>query len=91
VRLEGNYPKAVLVDWQAEGAGHPEFFGDDGIHLTPLAAQAYAELITLHLGEDAAEGVSMPSSPKKSISWGEAGAFGECVGPSSWCSVPARP
>ena len=31
----GRYPNAVLVDWQAEGAGHPELFGEDGIHLTP--------------------------------------------------------
>jgi hypothetical protein len=31
----GRYPNAVLVDWQAEGAGHPEFFEEDGIHLTP--------------------------------------------------------
>jgi hypothetical protein len=87
----GRYPNAVLVGWQAEGAGDPEFFGEDGIHLTPQGAQAYAELITMHLGEDAAEGVSRPSGPKESISWGEGGAFGECVGPSSWCSVPARP
>jgi hydrogenase maturation factor len=85
------YPNAVLVDWQAEGAGHPEFFGEDGIHLTFQGAQAYAELIAVHLGDDAAEGLATSPGPKESISWGEGGAFGECVGPSSWCSVPVTP
>jgi peptidoglycan/LPS O-acetylase OafA/YrhL len=39
------YPnKAVLVDWYAASAGHPEYFWD-GIHLTPRGARAYADLI----------------------------------------------
>jgi peptidoglycan/LPS O-acetylase OafA/YrhL len=39
------YPdRAVLVDWYAASAGHPEYFWD-GIHLTPRGARAYAELI----------------------------------------------
>ncbi len=36
--------KAVLVDWHAESAGHPEYFWD-GLHLTPKGARAYAGLI----------------------------------------------
>jgi peptidoglycan/LPS O-acetylase OafA/YrhL len=39
------YPdKAVLVDWHARSAGHPEYFYD-GLHLTPSGARAYAGLI----------------------------------------------
>jgi hypothetical protein len=39
------YPnRAVLVDWYATSAGHPEYFWD-GIHLTPRGARAYADLI----------------------------------------------
>jgi lysophospholipase L1-like esterase len=85
------YPKtAVLVDWQAESAGHPEFFGEDGVHLTSQGAQAYADLITARLGDDAAEGsAAPPPGSLERIWWGEGGTFGECVGPYSWCSVPA--
>ena len=39
------YPdRAVLVDWYAASASHPEYFWD-GIHLTPQGAQAYADTI----------------------------------------------
>jgi hypothetical protein len=37
--------KAVLVDWHARSAGHPEYFVD-GLHLTPTGARAYAGLIS---------------------------------------------
>jgi peptidoglycan/LPS O-acetylase OafA/YrhL len=40
------YPdRAVLVDWHARSAGHPEYFWD-GLHLTPKGAEAYAGLIS---------------------------------------------
>jgi hypothetical protein len=40
------YPdRAVLVDWHARSAGHPEYFWD-GLHLTPSGARAYAGLIS---------------------------------------------
>jgi peptidoglycan/LPS O-acetylase OafA/YrhL len=40
------YPdRAVLVDWHARSAGHPEYFWD-GLHLTPRGANAYARLIS---------------------------------------------
>jgi hypothetical protein len=42
------YPnRAVLVDWYAASAGHPEYFWD-GIHLTPRGARAYADLIAAY-------------------------------------------
>ena len=37
--------KAVIVDWHAASAGHPEYFWD-GLHLTPRGAKAYAGLIS---------------------------------------------
>jgi lysophospholipase L1-like esterase len=36
---------AALVDWHSFGGEHPEFFWDDGIHLRPEGAAAYAQLI----------------------------------------------
>lgn len=39
------YRNAVLVDWNAAGNAHPEFFWDDGIHLRPEGAQFYARLV----------------------------------------------
>jgi hypothetical protein len=80
------YPNTILVDWHAASANHPEFFGEDGIHLTLEGAQVYAELIASYLGDT--EGSPAPPNPQERISWGEGGSFGECVGPSSWCIVP---
>ncbi len=83
------YPNTVLVDWRTASANHPEFLGEDGIHLTLEGAQAYADLTAAHLEE--VEGpVSLPG-PLETISWGEGGSFGECVGPSSWCAVSVGP
>ena len=84
------YPNAVLVDWQAASTDHPEYFGEDGIHLTLEGAQAYAELIASSLGEEAEGSPALPDPPEK-ISWGEGGTFGECVGPSSWCADLGTP
>jgi peptidoglycan/LPS O-acetylase OafA/YrhL len=39
------YKNALLIDWQRESAGHPEYFADDGIHLTPQGANIYASMI----------------------------------------------
>jgi peptidoglycan/LPS O-acetylase OafA/YrhL len=39
------YPNAVLIDWHNIGGSHPEYFYEDGIHLRPDGARAYAELI----------------------------------------------
>ncbi len=43
------YPNASLVDWYGAGAAHPEYFWDDGIHLRPRGATAYANLISKSL------------------------------------------
>ena len=39
------FPNAVLIDWHNIGNAHPEYFYEDGIHLRPDGARAYAELI----------------------------------------------
>ena len=44
-----NYPNAVLADWHAASVNQPQFFWDDGIHLRPEGAQAYAQLIAAFL------------------------------------------
>lgn len=80
------YPNGVLVDWRAASANHPEYFGDDGIHLTLEGAQAYADLIAADLG--GAESPVEPPEPLQRFYWGEGGSFGVCVGPSSWCMSP---
>jgi hypothetical protein len=39
------YPNAVLVDWHSASADSPQFL-NDGVHLRPEGALAYAQLIT---------------------------------------------
>ena len=77
------YPNTVLVDWRAASANHPKYFGVDNTHLSLQGAQAYAELIASQLGQ--VEGSQAPPGPQETISWGEGGFFGKCVGPRSWC------
>jgi lysophospholipase L1-like esterase len=43
------YKNAVLIDWHTIGGDHPEYFYDDGLHLRPEGAQAYAQLILSNL------------------------------------------
>jgi hypothetical protein len=45
----GKYANARLVDWRGTSAGHPEYFWNDGIHLRPEGAYAYALLIAANL------------------------------------------
>jgi hypothetical protein len=41
----GRHPNAALVDWYAASLDHPEYLWEDGTHLTPEGARAYAGLI----------------------------------------------
>ena len=41
----GRHANATLVDWHGSSAGHPEWFADDDIHLSPAGASAYADLV----------------------------------------------
>src|ERR687886_2537623 len=83
------YPNTVLVDWHAASANHPEYFSGDSTHLSLQGAQAYADLIASRLGRS--EGSVAPPGPQETISWGEGGFFGKCVGPRSWCVVTTTP
>jgi len=44
-RVSQRHPNVTLIDWHAASTGHPEYFWDDGIHLRPEGAQAYAHLV----------------------------------------------
>ncbi len=44
------YKNAVLLDWHGYGGAHSEFFYDDGIHLRPEGADAYARFVAQSLG-----------------------------------------
>jgi lysophospholipase L1-like esterase len=39
------HKNAVLLDWFTTSADHPEYFYDDGTHLRPAGAAAYAAFI----------------------------------------------
>ncbi|MGB3410481.1 MAG: acyltransferase family protein [Microthrixaceae bacterium] len=43
------HPNAVLIDWHGLSSQHPEWFANDGAHLRPEGAAAYAELIKASL------------------------------------------
>jgi lysophospholipase L1-like esterase len=44
------YPNTVLVDWRAASAGHPEYFGKDGIHLQGAGARRFTQIVAASLG-----------------------------------------
>lgn len=39
------FPHTTVVDWYTASANHPEYFYPDGVHLDPVGAQRYADLI----------------------------------------------
>jgi hypothetical protein len=43
------YPNAVLFDWNAAASQHPEFFVEDGVHLTDAGQAYYALMIASKL------------------------------------------
>jgi hypothetical protein len=38
-------PNAVLADWHTASLASPDLLWDDGIHLRPAGAEAYAALV----------------------------------------------
>ena len=40
---------ARLIDWVTISAGHPEYFGPDGVHLVPAGVRAYVDAISAEL------------------------------------------
>jgi hypothetical protein len=47
--VASSWPDTVLIDWYTISAPHPEYFYTDGVHLNPVGAQAYADLIVAAL------------------------------------------
>jgi hypothetical protein len=54
------YPNAVLADWKALAGDRPDFFWNDGIHLRPAGATAYADMVADALAAPAAAGAGSP-------------------------------
>jgi len=44
-KVAETYPKTRLIDWYGASSGHDEYFYQDGVHLKPAGAEAYAQLI----------------------------------------------
>ena len=44
-----SHPNAEIADWYAASAGHPEYFVEDGVHLTASGAAAYAATLAAAL------------------------------------------
>jgi hypothetical protein len=42
--------RVLLIDWVAHSAGRDGWFGEDGLHVTPAAAEVYARLIRRRIG-----------------------------------------
>jgi lysophospholipase L1-like esterase len=40
------YPNAVLANWYAASVDHPEYFVEDGVHLSIAGQRAYVDLIS---------------------------------------------
>ena len=43
--IAARYPGVTAIDWHAISSSHPDWFYDDGLHLDPTGAAAYAKLI----------------------------------------------
>jgi len=43
--VPSRYPQVAIVDWYTYSDGHRDWFLSDGIHLKPIGAQAYADLV----------------------------------------------
>ena len=44
-QIANEYDNVHIIDWYAESEGHSEYFWDDGTHLRPEGAEAYALMI----------------------------------------------
>ncbi|MCM3691427.1 acyltransferase family protein [Neobacillus niacini] len=42
-------PHTVLIDWYRASEGHPEYFAQDGVHLTRAGGETYANLLLEHI------------------------------------------
>lgn len=45
-QVAGKYPNVRVADFAVAAVGHPEYFVEDGVHLTPAGLDVYSSLIT---------------------------------------------
>jgi hypothetical protein len=49
IEVADRYPNVILIDWAGASANRPELFLQDQVHLSPLGATTYADLIARQL------------------------------------------
>jgi hypothetical protein len=81
------YSTSVLVDWHALSSARPDLLWDDGIHLRPIGAEAYAVLIsssiTLLAPERMLLSVNARRAPVRSVCGRGAWRFDSGTGPAA--------
>ncbi len=80
------YPNVVIVDWHDASDHHAEYFWDDGIHLRPVGAAAYARLVAAALTP--VPRASTSPTPSGSVAPSPAGPSATAPGPSPSASTP---
>jgi len=81
------YSNVVVVDWHDASDHHAEYFWDDGIHLRPTGAAAYARLVAAALTP--VRGVSASPAPSGSVAPSPAGPSATAPGSTPSASSPA--
>ncbi len=80
------YPNVVVVDWHDASDHHAEYFWDDGIHLRPVGAAAYARLVAAALAP--VPRASASPVPSGSVAPSPPGPSGAAPGSSPSASTP---
>lgn len=44
-KIKEDNPEVILLDWYSESANHAEYFVSDGVHLTKVGSEVYANMI----------------------------------------------
>ncbi|MBY6037040.1 acetyltransferase [Fictibacillus nanhaiensis] len=47
--VAAHYKNVTVVDWFSKSESHPEYIGNDGVHLTLTGAEAYANFLLHHI------------------------------------------
>jgi peptidoglycan/LPS O-acetylase OafA/YrhL len=81
------YPNVVVVDWHDASDRHAEYFWDDGIHLRPVGAAAYARLVAAALTP--VRGAAASPAPPASVAPSPAGPSATAPLTSASASAPA--
>ncbi|MBV8960587.1 MAG: hypothetical protein JO087_17595, partial [Actinobacteria bacterium] len=63
------YPQVVLVDWYTYSDGHRDWFQSDGVHLKPIGAQAYADMVAYSVPPPPPAPPKPPSKPPSKPGW----------------------